>query len=309
MRPRVTSVGLIIPPDPAEYFEYPSHIDRTSIDALPRKPGIYLFRDRRGVPIYIGKSVNIRARVLSHLRTPEEAAMLQDSASVDFRRTAGEIGALLLESQLIKQLQPAYNAQLRVFGEAFALRLGIDDTRPQVVGSSEVDFARSGDVYGLFASRSAAQEGLRSLVRQHMLCPALLGLEKTTHGRACFSHQIGRCRGACIGNESPVAHRERLSAALTQLQAAVWPYAGAIGIVEESDGWRQLHVVDRWSYLGSLEGRRRKLKSPARHFIDIDTYKILAKPMLHGELNIVALTPLADEGRRRKGRSRTSEAA
>jgi excinuclease Cho len=288
MRLRVTSVGLIIPADPFAHFTYPAHIDRASLDALPRKPGVYLFRDRHGTPIYIGKSVNIRSRVLSHLRTAEEASMLQESCTVDFLRTAGEVGALLLESQMIKKLQPAWNAQLKESGEAFALRLEEGETRPQAVGSTGVDFADGSALYGLFPSRSAAQEGLRMLVRRHMLCPALTGLETAARGRACFSRQIGRCRGACIGNESLETHHARLRAALEQLQASVWPYAGQVGIVEESDGWRQIHVIDRWCYLGSLEGRRKKLKRPAKPFIDIDTYKILAKPMLRGELTIVA---------------------
>ncbi|MGH8806817.1 MAG: hypothetical protein ACREX0_02910 [Noviherbaspirillum sp.] len=76
MQAHVTSVGLVIRPDPADIFEYPHHIDRGSLDALPSKPGIYIFRDAQHRPLYVGKSVNIRARVLSHLRTPEEAHML-----------------------------------------------------------------------------------------------------------------------------------------------------------------------------------------------------------------------------------------
>lgn len=89
---RVTSVGLLIPQDPTITFEYPHHIDRASLDALPARPGIYIFRDQQGIALYIGKSINIRARVLSHMRTPEEARMLLQSSYVEFERTAGEIG-------------------------------------------------------------------------------------------------------------------------------------------------------------------------------------------------------------------------
>jgi len=270
-------------------FIYPSHIDRSSLDALPGKPGVYLFRDRRAVPLYVGKSVNLRSRVLAHLRTPQEAAMLQQTRRIDFVRTAGEIGALLLESQLIKQMQPAYNTLLRAAGETYALALSIDEATDRV----KIEAAGSGDppqearqLFGLFASRAAAQQGLRLLLRQHGLCPALLGLESTTHGRACFSHQIGRCKGACIGKESARAHRLRLQRALTQLQEQVWPYAGPVGIVEQGDGLRQIHIIDRWAYLGSLQGRRKQLPRPARHAIDIDTYKILAAPMLGGALSL-----------------------
>jgi excinuclease Cho len=289
MKPRVTSVGLIMPPDLADRFEYPHHIERASIDALPSASGVYLFRDQHGIPVYIGKSVNIRSRVLSHLRTAEEAAMLQQTSTIDFVRTAGEIGALLQESQLIKLHQPAYNALLKYHGETFALRLGAGGTRPQVVGSWECSDDDDGDLYGLFPSRSAAMEGLRLLIREYRLCPALCGLETTTQGRACFARQIGRCNGACIGDEPMSAHDARLRAVLERLQAEVWPYSGPIGIVEESDGWRQTHVVDRWSYLGSLEGRRKKIRQPKKHVIDIDTYKILSAPLRSGQLAIVMM--------------------
>ena len=68
MQSRITSAGLIVRRDAAEAFVYPDHIDRASIDALPSKPGIYIFWDENDKPLYIGKSVNIRSRVLSHLR-------------------------------------------------------------------------------------------------------------------------------------------------------------------------------------------------------------------------------------------------
>jgi excinuclease Cho len=121
-------------------------------------------------------------------------------------------------------------------------------------------------------------------VRRHMLCPALLGMESATHGRACFARQIGRCRGACIGDESEAAHGARLLAALEKLNAEVWPYGGPIGIIETDDRLRQIHVVDRWSYIGSLEGRRRKIRLPVKRAVDIDTWKILAGPLANGEL-------------------------
>jgi excinuclease Cho len=288
MRPRVTSVGLILPPDPSVNFTYPIHIDRGSLEVLPAKPGIYRFLSRDGLPLYIGKSINIRTRVLSHLRNPDEAPMLKDACSVDFKRTAGEIGALLLESHLVKKTQPPYNAQLRSIGETFAITLG-PRGNPEVIGSAEAAENGESPRYGLFTSRGAAQEGLQALVRQHMLCPVLTRLETNTLGRACFARQIGRCRGACIGAEPASIHAARLLAALQQLQEAVWPFAGRIGIIEEGDGLRQTHVIDRWCYLGSLDRKRRTLRSPARHFVDIDTYKILSRPLLSGQLRIVSL--------------------
>lgn len=293
MRPRITSIGLVMPPGPAGDFEYPEHIDRTCIDALPCKPGVYFFRNRHGEPIYIGKSVNIRARVFSHLRCPQEAAMLREAHHVDCERTAGEIGALLRESQLIKQWQPRFNVLLRGVGEVFSLRIVEEALPVQPVGSYEADFSEHGTLYGLFASRGAAQEGLRALVRRHRLCPALLGLETATRGRACFACQIGHCNGACVGREPLHVHHARLRKALEQLQEQVWPYAGAIGIVEEDDGLRQVHVVDHWSYRGTLQGRRTRFSPNTKRIVDIDVYKILCQPLKNGDLKVIPMPPRA----------------
>lgn len=289
MQARITSVGLVIRPDPADTFEYPHHIDRASIDVLPAKPGIYIFRDEQERPLYIGKSVNIRSRVLSHLRTPEEARMLQQSRRVDFRRTAGEIGALLLESRLIKEMQPLHNKKLRRTREMCTLRLTLGEKPvPEIVYARDHDFAKTADLYGLFATRKAALEKLREIVESNKLCPALTGLETVIRGRACFARQISRCLGACIGEEPADAHYRRLQAALEELRIVVWPYAGPVGIVEECDGWRQVHVVDHWFYVGSIDqaAGAAPVRRAARRSFDVDTYKILVKPMVCGALRI-----------------------
>lgn len=289
MQARITSVGLVVRPDPADTFEYPHHIDRASIDALPSKPGIYIFRDAQDRPLYIGKSVNIRSRVLSHLRTPEEARMLQQSRRVEFRRTAGDIGALLLESRLIKDMQPLHNKKLRRTREMCTLRLsaGVRPV-PEIVYARDHDFARTENLYGLFATRKAALEKLREIVETEKLCPALSGLETAIHGRACFARQILRCLGACIGEESAEEHSRRLKAALDEMRIVTWPYTGPMGIVEECGGWKQTHVIDHWFYVGSIDhlSGAPPVARPTRKSFDVDTYKILVKPMLRGELRI-----------------------
>ena len=218
--------------------------------------------------------------------------MLQASRHVEFRRTAGEIGALLLESRLIKDLQPLYNKKLRHTRDMCTLHLGPDvNTVPEIIYARDHDFSTTVGLYGLFATRKAALERLRLIVEMERLCPAMVGLETVVRGRACFARQIARCLGACIGEESIKDHYFRLRAALEAMRIVVWPYPGAMGIVEECDGWKQTHVVDHWFYIGSIDhvGEappvRRSAKSAKRVF-DVDTYKILVKPMMRGELRI-----------------------
>ena len=274
--------------DEARVYEYPEHL-RDSLLDMPAKPGVYIFHAAEGtLPLYIGKSVNLRARLLSHMRNPDEARMLRQAARISHIRTAGEIGALLLEAQLIKQQQPLYNQKLRRNRQLCALRLceGV----PEVVYSRDMDFAMEPDLYGLYGSRTSALQGLRELADMHKLCYGALGLEKLTKGRACFRAMLNQCNGVCCGRENPVDHQQRLLSALETLRVATWPYPGAIGLQERCDDMQQIHVVRNWCYLGSADTRQqaRKLGQVAAGF-DADGYKILCRPILTGTAGIVPL--------------------
>ena len=280
MHTHVNSVGLLVCPDTALTFSYPAHIPRACIDALPAQPGVYLFRDAEGTAIYIGKSVNIRHRVMSHLRTPAEAQMLGRTAHIDFELTGGEIGALLREAQMVREQQPVFNQKLRRFREMCSLSLA--GAAPEVVFAREVDFARTEGLYGLFASRRAALETLRDVAQAASLCAAMTGLEKFSPGRPCFARQLARCKGACVGEESVGQHTQRVQAALAPLRITRWPYEGAVAIVEEAHGVRRRHLVDGWCYLGE---RKPRSKPKAARF-DMDVYQILLRPLLEGNLQV-----------------------
>ncbi len=99
--------------DAAAIYEYPEHL-REWLEGLPNLPGVYTFHGESDtLPLYIGKSVNLRSRVMSHFRTPDEAKMLRQSRRVGWIPTAGDLGALLLEAQMIKTQQPLFNKRLR----------------------------------------------------------------------------------------------------------------------------------------------------------------------------------------------------
>ena len=289
-------------------FQYPEHL-RAQAAGAPAAPGVYIFHGQEGgLPLYIGKSVNLRARLLSHLRNPEEDRMLRQTSRISFLRTAGEIGALLLEAQQIKQQQPLFNQKLRRNKQLCALRLDAHG-RPEVVYSKEIDFALTPELFGLYASRHAALEGLRALADEHRLCYSLLGLEKPAGGRGCFRSMLRQCAGACCGRESEAAHSDRLLAALDGLRIACWPHPGAIGLVERwpasgdapaaaaqqdsgpaQEPMLQIHVVRNWCYLGSAASleQARSLGQVAAGF-DADSYKILCRPLLTGQAELLPL--------------------
>ncbi|MPV21424.1 excinuclease Cho [Escherichia coli] len=179
---RLTSPRLEF--EAAAIYEYPEHL-RSFLNDLPTRPGVYLFHGESDtMPLYIGKSVNIRSRVLSHLRTPDEAAMLRQSRRISWICTAGEIGALLLEARLIKEQQPLFNKRLRRNRQLCALQL--NEKRVDVVYAKEVDFSRAPNLFGLFANRRAALQALQTIADEQKLCYGLLGLEPLSRGRACF---------------------------------------------------------------------------------------------------------------------------
>jgi len=269
-------------------YRYPDHL-RADAEALPAAPGVYLFLGAdEGLPLYIGKSVNLRARVLSHLRNRSEARMLRAARRISFQRTVGEIGALLLEARLVKERYPLLNRQLRRKGRLCSLRLS--NSAPEVVYAQDIDFAREPQLFGLFNSHAAALQRLHELADAHKLCLGALGLEKLPKGRACFRALLGRCAGVCRGDETAEAHQDRLLEALQDHALTCWPWEGGIGVIERDGEAQQIHVVHNWCYLGSAETPEaaRALYSVSASF-DADSYKILCRPILAGTAEILRL--------------------
>lgn len=274
--------------DARELYQYPEHL-RCWLTDMPKVPGVYLFHgESESWPLYIGKSVNIRSRVMSHLRNPDEASMLMQTQRISWLPTAGELGALLLEAQLIKTHQPLFNKRLRRNRQLCSIRW--EQGRPEIVSASQVDFAQSQHLYGLFASRRAAVERLRYVADEQRLCYGLLGLESLSAGRPCFRVGLKRCAGACCGMESIDDHDGRLAEALSAIRVVCWPWPGAIAVAEQGPDLCQYHVIDNWFYLGSVNslGEAQSLRK-GRPGFDLDGYKILCRLLLAGDRPIVTL--------------------
>lgn len=275
---------------PTTEFVYPAHL-KAAVADLPAAPGVYVFQgDDPAMPLYIGKSVNLRQRVLSHLRNPDEDRLLRQTRRISHICTAGDIGAQLLEAQMIKTLHPLLNQKLRRNKQLCAWqRQGV---QLQLVYSKDIDFAQAPDLFGLFASRHAAIERLRQVADEQRLCYARLGLEKLPAGRGCFRAALRQCAGACRGDESPQAHDDRLLEALQQLRVVCWPYPGAVGLIERWGDFSQVHVVNNWCYLGSVATPQEAagLTRQAAGF-DADGYQILVRPLMQGSVEIVPLAP------------------
>jgi DNA polymerase-3 subunit epsilon len=265
----------------------PPQLDRAVVDAIPEAPGVYLMYGESGPPLYIGKSRSMRTRVLQHFYST--AAWLQGVRRIDWQRTVGELGALLTEARLVKQLSPLHNRQLRR-PEALCA-FAFDGKRLRIAGADEIDGETLPFVHGVFRTRRAALLALRALADEHGLCLQLLGFDAKRQG-ACFRHQLGRCAGVCARRESIHAHHGRLAAALATLKTPPWPYKGPIGIVEsdESRDATEVHAVDRWCYLGAArtEPEVADLLGERPRF-DYDHYRILTRHLSKGAARVVPL--------------------
>jgi DNA polymerase-3 subunit epsilon len=268
----------------------PAGLPDAAFDGIPEGPGVYLFYGDNDVVLYVGKSISLRARVMSHFsgdhRINKDMQIAQQVKRMEWRETAGELGALILESRLVKELSPVYNRQLRRNTQLCSWHWSDADreTAPQLITARDIDPARLGDIYGLFRSRATALEALREIAAAHGLCGILLGLEKRSVAKpgACFAHQIKRCRGACVGLESHAQHALRLKIALASMRTLPWPFKGRVGIRETSENGEhsEIHVLDHWCYLGAARSEAELhefAQTRSSPVFDIDTYKILTR--------------------------------
>ena len=258
----------------------PAHLDRAAVDAIPEAPGVYLLYGERDVPLYVGKSVTMRSRVLAHfadnLRSPREMQLAREVRRIDFRRTAGELGALLREAQLVKELAPVFNRQLRRVNDlcGFVLEARTDSCENparalRLVGAAELDAPLVAALRGVFRSKRAALAALRGLADEHGLCLQTLG----------------------------------------KLKALAWPWKGPIGIVERDhasaglsdsdpasaseDASTEVQVVHHWCWLGTARCDSdvdALLEQSGRPQFDLDNYRILERHLAKGGARVVEFT-------------------
>ncbi len=279
----------------------PPHLE-TNVADIPETAGVYLFygeapeqgskteHKSAQIPLYVGKSIKVRSRVMSHFqaagREAREMRIAQEIRRVEWIETAGELGALLLEARLVKELQPLHNRQLRRERTLCAWRL---DDNPNakplmtLVRGDDLQPREFGQMYGVYRSKNQALSGLRELADTHGLCHQALGLE-SGKGR-CFAHQIGRCKGVCCGGEKPELHHLRLKLALQKQQLRVWPHAGKIGLREYNaqTGRSEMHVFDQWCHLATVQNEAELddiISSNTSLAFDLDTYRLLLKHLV-----------------------------
>ncbi|MES2749006.1 MAG: exonuclease domain-containing protein [Patescibacteria group bacterium] len=265
----------------------PDTVDEKVIESLPHQPGVYFFYDAEDRLLYIGKSVDIKSRVRSHFgqshTTPKERALTSKVAYVEHEVTSGELSALLKESKYIKEMLPEYNRRLRKTSRLVVFKV-IDTPAGYKSGTLSYQandtFSYDETINGVFKTMSAGKARLETLIKEHSLCPKLLGLESGKG--ACFQFQLGRCKGACIGLEDAAVYNLRFDTAFKKMKLRSWPYKGPVTIPEDEQASEGVaYLVDQWQIKKIInytpEGHsEEEIELP----FDYDTYKILSKHIL-----------------------------
>ena len=183
-------------------------LDEAIIDRIPEEPGVYYFYNENGQLIYVGKSKNIRSRVLTHLsnNNSRRAMEMRDAiAGIDWEPTGNELIALLKESEEIKNQKPLYNRAQRRTG--FQSGLYTYENDEGYICFEARSLHEQEGLLTVFSSREKAKLQLKSLVDKFGLCQKFCGLYDSSG--CCFHHQVGICRGACCGEENAASYNTR----------------------------------------------------------------------------------------------------
>jgi DNA polymerase-3 subunit epsilon len=266
----------------------PAQLPAGLADELPESPGVYRFYGADGTLLYIGRSNSLRSKILSQLGGPHTGSreLAAQVHRVDWMQTAGELGAMLLESDWIKSQQPRHNRHPRSSAESVTLRQPDASGRVRIQRIDALELEDLAQSFGVFHSEKDARKALTDIARAQQLCLKVLGLEASEG--SCFALQVGKCRGTCVGKEPLILHAMRLQMALSALKIKSWPFPGRIALRERAtgaflpDGTRggEFHVLDRWMYLGSARSEEELAALGSRDLhpaFNVDVYKILQR--------------------------------
>ena len=194
----------------------PDKITMDLLHSLPESPGVYYFHNESGKVVYVGKSINIRKRVMQHFSkvTSKSDRMLQVVRDITYELTGSELVALLLENQEIKSLQPEINKASRARTYPYYIYSYVDD-----LGYHNLNLCKHNSknvrLYpplSYHTSKQSAKGHLEALTHQFHLCDKLQHLDEREG--ACISYQMQTCFGACVLEESSEQYNERAQMAI-----------------------------------------------------------------------------------------------
>ena len=197
----------------------PANITLDILHALPDTCGVYYFYNAQGKIIYVGKSKNIRKRVMSHFAKQTEKArkLYQAVHEITCEETCSELVALLYESHEIKNLHPEINRAQRAKSTPFVIHQTVDEHGYLCLQTARVNkkLRKSMTVLGEYAKLGSAKGALDRIVENYELCHHFCHIQAS---KPCFQYHIKKCKGACAGKETPEEYNDRVRQAVDYLR-------------------------------------------------------------------------------------------
>lgn len=194
----------------------PPNFSMEQLHALPEDCGVYYFHNQKGEVIYVGKSINIKKRIMEHFasKTAKSQKMQQAVHDITFQVTGSELAALLFESHEIKTLIPQYNVAQKPRKKSYCIFKYQDEEGFQrlAVARTKKDL----EVVFEYKRREEALNAVRFVQKEFELCQHKCDLGSGTS--ACFAYHLKQCYGACIGKETAETYNERANAAIVRIQ-------------------------------------------------------------------------------------------
>lgn len=200
----------------------PGGLSMKQILNLPDKCGVYYFLNARKEVVYVGKSQNIRRRVLEHFAQKDDKGnrLHNQVRSIKYELTGSELVALLFESHEIKRLLPVINRAQTKRYFPYVLHRVIDEH-----GISQLHVCRPRasefltlDVIAEYSSQAKAKGVLQFMQREYDLCGRYVNLEKGKIGTPCFHYHLKSCLGVCAGLEEREDYNVRVEAAIDHVK-------------------------------------------------------------------------------------------
>lgn len=183
------------------------NIKKYILNKIPESCGVYYFLNKEQEIIYIGKSVNMYNRAISHFNSDAKKGkkMLNDLYNVHFVETGSELIAILLEAEEIKKHKPLYNRKSKT--DTFTHTVDVLISKKNIIQFKIVPYEESEQALVSCASYSTARGYLDSWIEEYTLC--LQHCHLTEEGSICFNHQIKQCNGICAGEEETETYNKR----------------------------------------------------------------------------------------------------
>lgn len=184
-----------------------------SAERLPAHPGVYLFKDRKGTILYVGKAGNIKHRVSSYFQRAGEKdtktlTMLERVEAIETIVTDTEKEALILEDNLIKEHHPRYNIKLRDDKRYPCLKLSLEENFPTLCIVRQIRKDRS-LYFGPYPSATSLKETLK-VIRRLFPIRTCRDTKFTSRLRPCINFEMDRCSGPCCGEIDSTGYREMI---------------------------------------------------------------------------------------------------